>query len=148
MINLFKNLFGIFIVIHLTGCATISEPVKSLLGVSTKALEEAKVDAVGARYDCTYSECFDAVLSLGKDQAVDTSIKKKYYEVFQKNYKKGFIVVMGIPGQVDTTEVGVFLSEDTADKSINIQVSSLSTSAKHKAATAIFNELDQHFNKK
>ena len=51
---------------------------------------------------------------------------------------------MGIKGNVDTTEVGIFFTQSN-HTTVKLDVSSLSSSAKRKVAEAVFKELDQRF---
>lgn len=69
---------------------------------------------------------------------------KKGFEVFMKDRIKSFIVVVGVPGSIDTTEVGIFFSRYNRE-SFKIEISSLSEAAKNKVADMVFNELNQKF---
>jgi hypothetical protein len=71
-------------------------------------------------------------------------IKKQKWVIFQKDEIKGFIVVMGIHGNVNTTEVGIFFDE-LSDNQTRIEISSLSTTAKRKVAKGLFHDLDIAF---
>jgi len=66
------------------------------------------------------------------------------FDVFINNRVKRHIVVMGIAGNVDTTEVGIFFSQPTLT-TVKLEVSSLSSNAKRKVAEAVFENLDLHF---
>jgi hypothetical protein len=158
--KLFYRLFFLSIMTSLIGCSTITEPFKLVLGVSTKALQDARSNAEKGSYNCSYHDCFDAVLSLARGEKSpnekmevdaegeleDVAETVKYFDVFRKNRKKGFIVVMGIQGQVDTTEAGIFFTFND-DRHTALDVSSLSTPAKKKVANAIFEKLDQQFDR-
>jgi len=65
------------------------------------------------------------------------------FEDIKDEYKR-HIVVIGIEGNVDTTEVGIFFSR-LRNNVFEIDVSSLSSSAKIRAAQIVFGELDQRF---
>ena len=54
------------------------------------------------------------------------------------------IVVMGIEGNVDTTEVGIFFTQPNLT-TVKLEVSSLSSNAKRRVAQVIFDELDLRF---
>lgn len=133
-------------VIFLVGCSTITEPVKVVLGTSTRALENSRIDAVSETYNCNYRECFNAVLALDRKNIELQPINEKFFNVFQKSWEKRLVVVMGVKGQVDTTEVGIFFVNDQQD-STTVEISSLSSSAKRKVADAVFAELQAQFNK-
>ena len=164
-----KNLF-LTILIALAGCASVSEPVKVLWGSSTRALEKARAEALTKAFHCTFDDCFDAVLSLARpveDSELSTTpiirnpgastadpvdsktpkpvVPEGYFDVFIKDRVKGLIVVMGIKGNVNTTEVGIFFSE-IAHHTVNIEVSSLSSSAKRKISELVFDKLGLRFN--
>ena len=152
----------------LQGCATVEEISKKVWGSSTQALEEARADALSKTFSCDYEDCFDAVLGLERktksyglshdipletveDSPIPTTtVGKKeilddgFFDIFIRDKIKGIIVVMGIKGNVNTTEVGIFFSK-LGSKTTKIEVSSLSTSAKVRVAEFLFKELGSRF---
>lgn len=114
------------------GCAHVKEFSKTIWGSSTRVLEEARENALIKTYDKGYWDCFKAALSV---------VKKKKYVVFQKDEVRGYMVIMGIPGSVNTTEVGVFFVE-LNDHQTRIELSSLSTNAKRLLAKGLFHGMD------
>ena len=140
----------------------LQEAAKFIWGSSTKALETARADAIEKTYRCNYEECYDSVLTLARTEPVyikkyneegeeiddkgelKEPDRKGFFDVFINNRKKKHIVVMGISGNVETTEVGIFFSQPTP-ATVKLEVSSLSSSAKRKVAEAVFDELDLHF---
>ena len=54
------------------------------------------------------------------------------------------MVVMGVHGCVNTTEIGIFFDE-LSDTQTRIEVTSLSTNAKRKVSKALFHGLDIAF---
>ena len=176
-------LLAMFLVV--TGCAkleTAAEPLKVIWGSSTRALQNARRDAIKKNFQCTPDECFAAVLKLtepppkpkyedpekvkkeapqpllsvgfgkkeeevkveGEDPAIeDDQPKRNYLELFIKDTDQRFLVVMGIPGCVNTTEVGIFVT--SLEQGAGIEISSLSTIAKIKAAEIVFEELQKSF---
>ena len=66
------------------------------------------------------------------------------FEIFMNNRQKGYLVVMGIAGNVNTTEVGIFFST-YAPGVMKIEISSLSSKAKRKVAEGLFKQLDLKF---
>lgn len=126
------------------GCSQVAETGKSIWGSSTAALEQARVNALRRTYVCALDECFDAVLSLANNEEALKPQTEKLFDVFLKDRRKAHIVVMGIAGNVDTTEIGIFF-DDMGQDTIRIEISSLSSSAKAKAARAVFEELDLRF---
>lgn len=132
------------VAVSLIGCSQVTETGKSVWGSSTAALEQARVNALRRTYVCTMDECFDVVLSLANNEEALKPETEKFFDVFLKDRRKAHIVVMGIAGNVDTTEVGIFF-DDMGQDTTRIEISSLSSSAKTKVARAIFEELDLRF---
>ena len=64
--------------------------------------------------------------------------------VFKKDDVQGYMVIMGVKGSVNTTEVGIFFVEIN-DRQTRVEISSLSTNAKRLASKAIFHGLDIAF---
>jgi len=140
----------------------LQESAKFIWGSSTKALEDARVDAIEKTYSCSFKDCYDSVLTLARaepiyvkkyneeGEEIDDEGKVKlpdtegFFDVFIDNRKKRHIVVMGIEGNVDTTEVGIFFSQSTLT-TVKLEVASKSSNAKRKVAEAIFEKLDLNF---
>ena len=147
-------IFAVCCLVFITGCAQITETVKVIWGSSTRALENARVDAISKTYRCGFNDCYDAVLSLARrrearDDRADRDpdvkpVNENHFDVFINNRKKRHIVVMGIKGNVDTTEVGIFFSQPSLT-TVKLEVTSLSSSAKRKVAQMIFDKLDLRF---
>ncbi len=144
------NIFSAIVFLSLFGCAQITETAKVIWGSSTAALERARDNALTKTYFCDTDECFDAILTLAED---DLTLQEnrlpttKAFNVFSKNRSKGQIVVMGIKGNVDTTKVGIFLDRKGL-RTTQIDISSLSSTAKEKVALAVFEELGIRFSEK
>lgn len=140
----------------------LQEAVKFIWGSSTKALEDAKVDAIKKTYRCSFNDCYNSILTLARTEPIYV---KKYneegeeideegevktpdpdgvFDVFINDRVKRHIVVMGIKGNVDTTTVGIFFSQPSLT-TVKLEVSSLSSSAKRKIAEAVFEKLDLDF---
>ena len=142
--HLRHTFFLLGLILSLSACASVMEPFKVMWGSSTKALEDARVDALSHTYGCSLDECFNNVLSLARDPKSTTPITKQFFDVFIKDRIKKHIVVFGIKGNVDTTEVGIFFT-NIDERTVKVEVTSLSTSAKKKVAEAIFTELSLNF---
>jgi len=141
-----------------SGCAFVTETSKTIWGSSTRALENARDEAISKSFVCSLDECFEMVLSLGEVQVEieqiedeagqaetkETITRPKFYNVFLKNRVKRHIVVIGVPGSVNTTEVGIFFDKND-DSSVKMEISSLSRHAKRRVAKDVFAELGQHF---
>lgn len=126
------------------GCAQVTETAKVIWGSSTRALEEARTDAMAKTYRCSLDDCFDAVAGLARHGKTDEPAHEGFFDIFIKDRNRRHIVVMGIAGNVDTTEVGIFFTQP-ALTTVKLEISSLSSSAKRKVARAVFEELDSRF---
>jgi signal recognition particle GTPase len=126
---------AIILALAAAGCGHVSEFSKTVWGSSTRALEQARVNGLAKTYDCSVDRCYDEVIKI---------VQEAEYTVFIDNKHKATIVVMGIPGSVNTTEVGIFFT-DVTDNQTKIYVSSLSSNAKRTVAHKIFPELDEIF---
>lgn len=118
----------------LTGCSQTVEGVKKVWGSSTQRLEQERVRAIRDVYSCEYDQCYQLVKELGFSQ-------KQSYRIFQDRPEKKMLVVIAVPGNVDTTEVGIFLSPIKINETA-VEVSSLSSSAKRKVAQVIRMEME------
>lgn len=131
MSKAFQNCVFLSVVL-LAGCASPMEISKTIWGSSTRSLEKARVNGIVKTYNQPVSRCYDEVLK---------AVTDAQYTVFIDDKGKSTIVVMGIKGSVNTTEVGIFFSE-TEDNRTKIFVSSLSSNAKRIVADKIFPKLD------
>ena len=166
--NFYPFLFVACVFVSLS-CETTAEPFKVLWGSSTRALEDARIDAVSKIYECEFNDCFNAVLSLERknknsyrhteDNKYDSPIalsaqqesaakptdqERQGFDVFMKDRIKALIVVMAIDGSENTTEAGIFFSRYNRS-AFKVEVTSLSATAKHKVAEMVFSKLDQQF---
>lgn len=132
------------LLVFLTGCAQVTEISKTIWGTSTRALEHARTDALRKTYQCPLKECFDAVLTLDRSKKYGTPQTKPFFNVFVKDPNQRHLIVMGILGNVNTTEVGIFFDR-VGEGTVRLEISSLSSSAKRRVADAVFDELDKRF---
>ena len=109
---------------------------KTLWGSSTRALEAARDKAITKVYDKSYWDCVRSSIAVAD--------KKQHWVIFKKDEIKGYMVVMGVHGCVNTTEIGIFFDE-LSDTQTRIEVVSLSTNAKRKVSKALFHGLDIAF---
>lgn len=127
------------IIAALSGCSAMYrgtvEVGKTIWGTSTRALENARSNAITKTYDKNYWELLRTSL--------DVAAKNKY-EVYYKDEIKGVIVLMGIKGSVNTTEVGLFFTE-LNDNQTRLEISSLSSNAKRIVAKHLLHGLDVAF---
>ena len=133
------RLFLIIITVCLfSSCAAWDNTVeggKTIWGSSTRALEQARDRAITKTYDKSYWDCMRSATAV---------VAKKHWVMFKKDEIKGYMVVMGVKGCVDTTEIGIFF-EELSDHQTRIEISSLSTNAKRKVAKGLFHGLDIAF---
>jgi len=108
------------------------EIVKTVWGSSTRALEQARDNAITKTYDKPYWDCVRSAIAV---------VGKNNWMIFKKDEIKGYMVVMKVHGCVNTTEIGVFFVE-LSDNQTRIEISSLSTNAKRIVAKALFHGLD------
>lgn len=133
-----KMMCIIFLSMLVSGCAAVntgSEFAKQIWGSSTKALEEARATAIIKKY---YQPYWDVV------KAAREVINNQGYVIFKNDEVKGYYVLMGVKGSVNTTEVGVFFVEEN-DHQTRIEIASLSTNAKRIVAKNLFHGLDVTF---
>jgi len=145
-----RFLFFLFIFMALTvmttGCSFIQETARTVWGSSTRALEKARVDAVSGTFACSVEECFQRVTALSRSAVKQEGkgAQTGLFDLFLSDPVRGVIVVMGVPGQVDTTEVGIFFQEMDA-RTTRVEVSSLSSRAKRTVARRVFADLANQF---
>ena len=138
MKNMMRFIFLTAVVCLCSSCVVCDDTLevgKTLWGSSTRALEQARDKAITKTYNKSYWDCVRS--------AIDVMNKKKWV-IFKKDEIKGYMVVMGIPGSVNTTEIGIFFDE-LSDNQTRIEISSLSTNAKRKVAKNLFHGLDIAF---
>lgn len=126
------------VLLCLSGCIINGgvELTKTIWGSSTRALEQARVNAITKTYGQKYWDTIRATLNV---------IEKNDYEIFKKNEVNGYVVILGIKGSVNTTEVGIFFVE-VNEAQTRVEISSLSTNAKRIVAKTLFQGLDTVFN--
>lgn len=159
-----KWVYFFVVILSLGGCAALKEEAKKLWGSSTQALEEARNESLKASFFCPWETCFDSVVRYANvetqhilDEKINAekmnqpdnptdeqTVKAKNFEVFLQDRRRRIIVLMGVPGSVNTTEVGVFFTP-LENAATAVEVSSLSTSAKIKAADILFSQLGKEF---
>ncbi len=111
------------------------EIAKTIWGSSTRPLEEARNKAITKTYNKPYWDCVRSAIAV---------VGKKHWVIFKKDEIKGYMVVMGVHGCVNTTEIGIFFDQLSVNQ-IRVEVSSLSTNAKRKVAQGLFHGLDIAF---
>jgi hypothetical protein len=122
------------IILLASGCASISNTAKALMGTSTRALEDAKEKQGQPQvFKIGYPDAYRRVFEL---------LKKKNITTFLHSQKKRRIVAMHFLGVSDTTEVGIFFTE-IAPQETKITVTSLSPGHLKLATTIILLGLEK-----
>ncbi|MFH1201561.1 MAG: hypothetical protein V1674_01565 [Candidatus Omnitrophota bacterium] len=132
-LNYFKIFSAIFALELIFGCASIQEPFKRVWGSSTQVLEEARKEGINREFNYSYPDCFDKTLQILNDERLEVFIKDKAHHK---------IVVMHVKGSIDTSEVGIFFTEVSKDKT-KIEISSLSPNALETVAGYLFTALEE-----
>jgi hypothetical protein len=133
-----RPLLIVALALFCSSCAVWDDTVevgKTLWGSSTRALEQARDRAITHNYDKSYWDCVRSAIAV---------VNKKGWVIFKKDEIKGYMVVMGVKGCVNTTEIGIFFDE-LSDTRTRIEISSLSTNAKRLVAKGLFHGMDIAF---
>ncbi|MFH1837633.1 MAG: hypothetical protein ABH862_05935 [Candidatus Omnitrophota bacterium] len=100
----------------------------SLLGTNISDLKQARSEGKFKIFDGKISDVFDQV---------KTKLENNDLKIYQMNKKDGYMVIMGLNKQVDTTRVGIFF-EDAGNDQTKVTLSSLSHSALVKIEKMLF----------
>ncbi|MFA4842250.1 MAG: hypothetical protein WC658_00210 [Candidatus Omnitrophota bacterium] len=115
---------AVLFIIFTSGCATVTEGAKGIAGLSTKALEEGRQDAVKNIYNYNQSECLGQIKQLLQNTG-------SYIYARSKNMLAIYI------SEEDTTPVGIFF-KDLGGNRTEIEVSSSSTYGKELISARIY----------
>lgn len=118
-----------FCVLLLSGCAGVKESAKGVLGVSTKALEEKRPQALSAQINYPYRDCYEKTRRILQESG----------SYIYASSKEMFAVYLS---GSDTTPVGVFFKEIDGSNT-EVSVSSASIYAKETLAKRLFRQLDK-----
>ncbi len=118
-------------VISMSGCATLWEGAKGIVGVPTKVLEDNRKFALTQTFNYDYFTGYTTTLDI---------LKRMDTYIYLENIKKRMIAIY--VSQEDTTPVGLFFKEIDATHT-QIEVSSPSTYAKEFIAGKVFAVLDK-----
>lgn len=130
---MFSNLFLIiaFCIFNFAGCSSVKEYCKGFLGVSTKALEKERKNAILKTFNFDYFAAFTNTMD---------ALKNIGAYMYAKDIKKHMIAVY--VSKEDTTAVGIFFKEIDAANT-QVEVSSPSTYAKELIANKLFKALEK-----
>lgn len=113
-------------ILGLLGCESLKEGTRGFLGISTRALEEARKDAIIKSFNYDYTTCYNETLK---------ALKHMRAYVYKKD-NPGHMIAIYV-SEYDTTPVGLFFKEiDKTDT--QIEVSSQSNYAKELISQKLF----------
>ena len=127
-----------------SACGFLQEGAKTFWGSSIRALAQARPEGIRATYSCIPEACFDKVLAMTYVGEKPKRSQGKDFRLFLKDRRAGHIVIMEVPGAVDTTEVGIFF-DAVGSGQTQVEIASLSSAAVSVTAEIIFAILDQDF---
>lgn len=116
--------------VALTGCASLKETGRCILGTSTEELEEGRNKAITKKFNLNISECYSKLLN---------SLAASNHYIYTKEQNR---MIAMYNNSSDTTAVGVFFKEIDKDNT-EVQVSSPSTYVRETIAKEVFAVLDQ-----
>lgn len=131
-----KILSLLIAILMFSGCASVMDAPRNILGFSRRDLNASRENSSFQVYQVGSQELFDVTVEV---------FSQARYTVFTKDAIRGFIAVMDIPGVVNTTEVGVFLTAQPDGRGVKIELSSRSTPAKRTVAALLFSKLGEKF---
>ncbi|NQT32306.1 MAG: hypothetical protein HQ594_01370 [Candidatus Omnitrophica bacterium] len=103
----------------LTGFDSAKYNVGSLLGINVDDIEESNVATKRRTVALPYNDAYDEITNILKNNGLT---------IFLSNKRKGYIIVMGLPQQMNTTRVGIFF-ETGEGATTTITLKSLSYTA-------------------
>jgi hypothetical protein len=110
------------VAVAVAGCRSASEPWHILVGDSTRGVEKARRVTHTEVIESPLSPdaCFEHVLTLAEARGL---------KILRRVAEQRVAILIGIPGSIDTTEVGVFV-DPRADGQSRIEISSFSVHAR------------------
>ena len=144
-----KAALFIFLVFLISGCAALKEGARGFLGISTRALEEARPEGVVKEFNydyfTAYAKTLDALRQPLEPSKSPSEIRDHKFYIYARGVAKHMIA--GYVSETDTTPVGIFFEEVNRDTT-RIVVASQSTYAKDYIAGKLFAILEKEANKK
>lgn len=123
-------IYVLLLAVLTSGCAAIKETAKGVAGVSIKALEEGRANAIkktfSRDYISVYAKALDSLKSIGA-------------YIYARDIKKKMIAVY--VSDTDTTPVGIFFQEIDKNNT-RVEISSLSVPAKELISGKLFLALE------
>jgi len=116
-----------------TGCASMKEGIRSIVGISTKELENSREKSIKKVFKCDYFTCYT------KTRGALTRIGAYIYA---EDKKQDLIAIY--VSQKDTTPAGLFFQE-IDNTHTQIEISSPSSYARDLIAEKVFSNLEASF---
>lgn len=131
MQNVRLSLGLLFLIANFSGCATVKEGAKGILGISTKQIEDARDKATSKKFSMDLKTCEGKVIK---------ALERGKAYIYAKDPEKKLIAVY--ISYTDTTPVGIFFKVIDAENTL-VEVSSPSTYGKEIIAKKIFSALER-----
>ncbi|MEW5894676.1 MAG: hypothetical protein AB1650_02795 [Candidatus Omnitrophota bacterium] len=109
---------------------------RSVWGSSNRVLTNLRKNTEPRAFGCDREKVFNAVFEMTRPYG-KKGLDSDKYVLFSMNREKGYMILMNVPGAVDTTEVGVFFDSAGAGQT-RVEVTSLSSRAKRTVEEAVF----------
>ena len=122
--------FVLLLVFALTGCATVKEGIKCVVGVSTKCLETTRKDAIKKTFNLDYATCESRTRDI---------LKKTNAYIYAEDKAQDLIAVY--VSTTDTTPVGIFFDKIDANNT-EIEISGPSSDANEIMSKRVFNAIE------
>lgn len=114
----------------LTGCSSLSNIGSSIVGINVLDLEKLKPYSPTKDFDLSYQDTF----ALMQSKIIENGLHQ-----YLSNPGKGYIVVIGLSQQVNTTRIGIFI-DSNSDSSTRVTLTAKSSTALDRAQLIFFGE--------
>ena len=121
--------FAAVLAVAVTGCAT-NRFWNDMFEQDVKTLEAAKKTGVSKEVALSKDEAYKKTLEI---------IASEKFKIFRDRPKENYMIVIGLPKQTNTTQVGVFF--EPAEGKTKVTVTSLSSTALKKADELILQKI-------
>ena len=138
-----KIIIVIISCIYISGCAWVVDFPRTAWGSSIRVLSDKRSDAETQTFSCKKEVCFEIVEALTLPHGVKDENDDKFV-LFANDPRGRYLIVMDVPGSVNTTEVGIFFDELEAGQT-KVDISSLSSRAKQAVAEIVFTKLSEGY---
>ena len=112
----------------ISGCATNSNIIGSIMGTNIEDLRASISNGTAKTYNLSYSDIYNKMLQVTDDEGL---------KVYQSSFQDGYIIVINLPKQIDTTRIGIFF-DNTTDSKTTVTLTSLSPTALSQAEEIFF----------